>query len=345
MISPRSEAPEPFVEISDELLQAATTILVRSGMAQGVADLVVEDLVANDHDGYPTHGITRVIEYATKVRTGLIQADATPSLVNRPDNGGLLVEGGFAPGAVVRRFVVAELIKRLESQPSITAHVAHSGHLGRIGGLCKEIALSGYFSLIFANGGGGALKVAPPGGVEPRLATNPIAFGCPMPDGAPMVVDVSTSATTDGAVKLARGEADRVPEGRLGSVGKLDLAGQGWWILPLGGLDAGHKGFALSLVVEVLAGVLAGQHFSTPGRQSNGNAAFIIAFSPSIFGRSGEAVAMDLLRLEAFVTGCPTGPGDAIRLPGRGTQRDERPMVQLSVARAIYDFAHREQVA
>ena len=90
----------------------------------------------------------------------------------------------------------------------------HSGHVGRLGEYCELAAAAGLVSLVMVNTHGHGCCVAPPGGKAPRLGTNPLAFGCPVP-GGPIVLDFGTSATAEGKVRVKKIAGQQCPEGWL----------------------------------------------------------------------------------------------------------------------------------
>jgi uncharacterized oxidoreductase len=172
------------------------------------------------------------------------------------------------------------------------------------------------------NSHGGGNRVAPPGGTEGRLSTNPLCIGAPTPD-APLVLDIGTSVCAEGKVRVAFQKGEPVPEGWL-----LDSAGRPTTdpgvlykeprgtILPLGGAQA-YKGFGLSLLLDALAGGLSGGDCSRPGAPwPAGNTVLFILLDTARFGGREHFLAETGI-LTAFVRSCPTAPGvERIVLPG-----------------------------
>jgi uncharacterized oxidoreductase len=145
--------------------------------------------------------------------------------------------------------------------------VRRSNHVGRLADFAEQAAEAGLVGLVFANDSGALQRVAPYGAIDGRLSTNPLAFGIPRRSPPHLVVDISTSVVAAGKLRAALAAGEAVPEGWV-----QDETGQGTTdpavafgaregtILPMGG----HKGYALGLVVEVLAGVLSGAGASRP---------------------------------------------------------------------------------
>jgi hydroxycarboxylate dehydrogenase B len=173
------------------------------------------------------------------------------------------------------------------------------------------------------NNHGAARRVAPPGGIEPRLSTNPICLGAPTP-GDPLVLDMGTSVAAEGKVRVQFQKGERVPEGWLldehgrptTDPGVLYREPRGS-ILPLGGAQA-YKGFGLALLLDALAGGLSGGPCSRPDvpMPAVGNTVLFVLFDPARFGGL-EHFLSEAAALAAFVRGTPRAEGvDKIQLPG-----------------------------
>ena len=178
--------------------------------------------------------------------------------------------------------------------------------------------------LAVVNNCGGWKRVAPPGGIEPRLSTNPFCASVPTEDpDAPIVADFSTSVVAEGKVRKHYISERPVPEGWL-----LDHRGQPTTdpavlyepplgtILPLGGAQS-YKGFGLALILELWAGGLSGGRCSDPEtRPAGGNNILFVVFDPEFFAGK-EYVSGQASRLGEFIHATPRLPGvDAILLPG-----------------------------
>ena len=163
--------------------------------------------------------------------------------------------------------------------------------------------------------------VTPHGGVASRITPNPLAAGFPT-GGAPVLLDVSMSTTTNALTKRLYDEGGRVPgpwlvdaDGRAtDDPGVLFREPKGA-LLPLGGLDLGHKGFALALLVEALTSGLAG-HGRADGPKEWGASVFLQLIDPGAFaGR--EAFVRETTRLAELCRTTPVAAGKPpVRLPG-----------------------------
>ena len=172
-------------------------------------------------------------------------------------------DGNWGFGQTVAQELTERLIAKARKSGVAVGTLIHSSHIGRLGEYCEQAAAAGMVSILMVNTHGTARRVAPPGGKESRLGTNPIAIGVPHPDG-PLVMDFGTSATAEGKVRVKRIAGQPCPDGWL-----LDSEGRPTndpnmlygdppgTIRPFGG-DQPHKGFALGMMVEIFAGALAG---------------------------------------------------------------------------------------
>ncbi|MCA9165909.1 MAG: Ldh family oxidoreductase, partial [Planctomycetales bacterium] len=182
------------------------------------------------------------------------------------------------------------LIEKAKANGIGVGTLRHSSHIGRLGEYCEIAAQHGLVSQLMVNTHGAARRVAPPGGREPRLGTNPMAVGAPHED-SPLILDFSTSATAEGKVRVKKIAGETCPEGwLLNSQGQPttdpnDLyADPPGTILPMGG-DQAYKGFGLALMIDVLSGALSGGLCAreTP-ITPKGNCVFMLLCDPAHFG-------------------------------------------------------------
>src|SRR5258708_3772484 len=180
----------------------------------------------------------------------------------------------------------------------------NSGHLGRIGDWPLMAAEAGLLSLHFVNTSGAGILVAPFGGIERRLSANPIAAGIPVPGHAPMILDISACTVAEGKIKVALNKGVQVPEGCIiDSQGRPTTDPRVFYGNPPGAIlsIAGHKGYGLAVVCEVLAGALTGGGCSNPanaGRVVNGMLSIILDGS---FFQSDAAFASEIQRFVEWV--------------------------------------------
>jgi uncharacterized oxidoreductase len=191
-------------------------------------------------------------------------------------------------------------------------------------------ATAGMASLHFVNATGIPLRVVPHGGRDGRGTTNPIAMGIPVAGGAPVVLDFATSAIAEGKVRVARNKGVAIPPDCLLDAQGLpttdpnqlytDPPGN---LVPFGGAVSGHKGGALWLMVDLLAGAFTGGGCS---RLPEGAARFTssmlsIVIAPEVYTGAAE-LATEIRRYLEFVKSSrPRAPDGAVMLPGEPEQR------------------------
>ena len=229
-------------------------VLRASGASSADAEVVAEGLLWADLHGRHTNGLTRLANTVERLSKGLIVSPAPMAWEARAPAAHLL-DAAHGLGNVAARLATLRSVELARAQGVGLVAVRHSNHFGAAAYFCDLAAEAGCLSFNFTNA---FPKVAAHGGTRPVLGTNPLAFGCPTRSGAPILVDLSTSAISGADVRDKTGRGGRLPLDVA-----LDAAGhptddpaalKTGCLLPA----AGPKGFALALMVEVLSGVLTG---------------------------------------------------------------------------------------
>ncbi|SDA24089.1 (2R)-3-sulfolactate dehydrogenase (NADP+) [Methylobacterium sp. UNC378MF] len=241
-----------------EVEALAEAALIRCGTAEAAARSVARALVGAEADGLKGHGLSRVAPYGAQVRAGKVVGDAVPR-AERPRPGLLAVDAahGFAYPALD---LALEALPSLARQQGVAAAgIRRSHHCGAAGRPVEALAEQGCVALLFANT---PAAMAPWGGRQAVFGTNPLAFACPLPGRAPIVVDLALSKVARANIVGAAKRGEAIPEGwaldaegRPTSDAKAALDGT---MVPLG--EA--KGTALALMVELLAAGLVGARFA-----------------------------------------------------------------------------------
>lgn len=227
------------------------------GAAPANAASVARALVAAEADGQVGHGLSRVPSYAAQLRAGKVDGRAEP-VVDRIAPAILRIDAGFG-------FAYPAFDRAIEELPPIAretgialAAIVRSHHFGQAGAHCERLAEKGLVALTFGNT---PKAIAPWGGRAPLLGTNPIAFAAPIPDGAPLVIDLALSRVARGRVLAAEKAGKPIPEGwafdKQGNPTTDPAAALAGTMAPIG--EA--KGAALALMVEVMSAALLGAHF------------------------------------------------------------------------------------
>jgi uncharacterized oxidoreductase len=290
-----------------ELERFATDVLVAVGARPEDAAPMAQVVVASDLAGHESCGLRQLPSYVDAVRSGLVDPAARP--VVDLDRGSLLrVDGRTGFGHVTFRFATDLVVERARAHGICGVAVHNTHYLGRVADFADGAARAGVVTMAFLNQSGSCQVVAPHGGTQPRLATNPVAFGVPRSrlEGPHLVVDLATSAVA--AARLAehrdRGGPD-VPE----------------WVTPDGVQlpVGGAKGFGLALVVEALAGALAGAGTVRPDPLADAQGGFVVGVDASVLRPLADVTADLDVALDHVRTSAPADAAEPVRIPGEGT--------------------------
>lgn len=320
-----------------ELTRFVAQVFAAAGAPEESARLVAHSLVLSDMAGHESHGVVRVRQYLDQIGRGDIDPTAKPEIVL--DNGAVFnVDARKSFGQLSAAFTMEEAIRRAKQYGVSAAGLFHSGHVGRLGEWVEMAAAQDAIAFGYCNGGGPSPgRVTPFGGLQPLLGTNPVAAAVPIGERPPVVVDFATSAVAEGKVRVARNRGKSIPEGWIldkngqPTTNPADLYDNGV-LLPA----AGHKGYGLSLLVELLGGILAGN--SCPGLADyspRNGVLFIVldiaAFRPAEEFRATTGVYADIVKA------IKPAPGfTEVLLPG---EPEFRNMEQRSAAGITVDDA------
>jgi (2R)-3-sulfolactate dehydrogenase (NADP+) len=295
----------------DEALELVQNAFVASGLNQQSAQSVARALVMAEAEGQVGHGFSRVGDYIAQMKSGKINAEATPFVVSRsPSYLHVSADNGFAYPAL--DFAVEQAVTMAETTGCVAIAVSQSNHCGTLASHVEKLAMQGMIGLMVANT---PAAIAPWGGNKPLYGTNPIAFAAPRAVQDPLVIDLSLSVVARGKVMNAKKTGQTIPEGWA-----LDKDGQSTTD-PSAALDGGTmvpigeaKGTALALMVEILAASLTGANtsadmpsFFAPSGPSANAGQFLIAIKPNDMGGP-------MMRIEALLNDIAETPG--ARLPG-----------------------------
>jgi len=307
-----------------ELLQVFTTeVLSALGAPAESAACVAGSLAAADRQGCHTHGAGLLPLYAKMIAAGALNPLAQPS-VDSSGSSRTIIDGHNGFGQLTGGLAVRAGIEEAQEHGIAAIGIRNGGHLGRLGEWAQMAASDGMLFLAFCNSGGGARNVAPWGGHERLLSTNPIAFGIPAFDALPhdIIADFATSQVSGSEIReqfLAGRPLD--PEWATAANGdplteaRDFIQGDGA-LLPLGGRVTGHKGFALAIIAEILGGIAGGLMAGEHDPEWFSNAALFLFVDPLRFIPRDE-LGRRIAGLAAYLN-----EGGA-RLPGAGAQQRE----------------------
>jgi uncharacterized oxidoreductase len=297
------------------LIDLCAAILHGAGCGGAEARTVASRLVGSNLAGHDSHGVLRVPRYLDWMRAGNLRANREPRVVFDSDTIAI-VDGDLGFGQVV-----GELAGRLGTAKAARTGIAmvglrNCGHLGRLGDWAELAAEQRQVSLHFLNTSG-AQRVAPFGGTDRRLSTNPLCVGIPQDGADPLILDITTSTVAEGKLMVAMNKREHVPPGWI-----VDAKGRpttdpddfyaGGALLTIGG----HKGSGLSIVTDLLAGALTTGRSSDPADTVLRNNMLSIYIAPSIYDRSGETLREVRRFVEWVKASPPADPDQPVLVPG-----------------------------
>jgi LDH2 family malate/lactate/ureidoglycolate dehydrogenase len=254
----------------------------------GRAAMVAEHLVAANLAGHDSHGAIRVPGYVDLIERGDIVPGAPIEVVRETDCTGV-VDGHWGLGFAVTDRAVDLAVAKARSTGVAAVTVRRQSHIGRLGWYAARAAGTGMIALVLADSGRAPKVVAPLGGRERRLGTNPISIAVPSDLGVPVVLDMATSAVAQGKVRIAKARGEVLPSdcivddrGELTRDPSALGEYEGGALLPFGG-DQAHKGYGLAFMVEVFAGLLTGIGFSHDPEALVNDGAFVAVFAVDRF--------------------------------------------------------------
>lgn len=318
-----------------ELVAFACTLLERAGLAPTMAADVADVLVAGDLLGHDTHGLALLAPYLAELDAGKMNRSGTYRVVNERPTAALW-DGARLPGPWLVLRAVEAAIERAQSLGTGTVVIRRSHHIACLAAYLTRATERG-FALLLSCSDPNTASVAPAGGTRAVFTPDPLAFGYPT-GGDPVLIDLSASLTTNGLTARLHKHGKKLPHPWL-----LDAHGHATddpavlstepkgTILPTGGLDAGHKGYALALIVETLTSALGGFGRADP-KEGWGANVFVQAIDPQAFGGI-DAFTRETDWVRSACVDNPPRPGvDAVRLPGQRALARRREQLVHGVA-------------
>jgi LDH2 family malate/lactate/ureidoglycolate dehydrogenase len=238
----------------ESLRQLVATLARAAGVPEGDAPILADALVDADIHGTSTHGVSRLNIYVRRIQKGLINPNAR-LIVERQRGATLALDAGNGLGQVQAVKALELLTPMAREQGVAVATIRNSQHFGALSYYCNRAAAGNMILLAATNC---EPAMSPEGACQAFFGTNPIAASFPTGKGYPVKIDLATSIVARGNIIAAQKQGRPIPEGwALSPAGEpttdaaAALAGT---VLTM----AGHKGYALALMVEILSGVLSG---------------------------------------------------------------------------------------
>jgi LDH2 family malate/lactate/ureidoglycolate dehydrogenase len=302
-----------------DLRRLTQAMLLAAGTPPDIALLVTNSLLTANLMGHDSHGVMRVPQYIRMIQQGIIQPAARASVVAQRGSTAQ-VDGAWGWGPPGARLAAETAIELARAHGVGAVTLYRGNHVGRLGEYPTMIAQAGRAGIVFANIGP---AVAPFGGRQRLMGTNPMAWAVPRaPNHEPIVLDFATSVLAEGKVRVALDKGQTVPPGVIldrdgrPSQQPADFYADGF-LLPFGG----HKGFGLSVMIELIGGILSGLGPSPLPGYVKGNGTMMIALDIESFVPM-ETFLMQTEAYCAMLKAAPTVEGvDEVLLPGEPEQR------------------------
>ena len=289
------------------------------------AGIIASLMVQSDLVGADGHGIFRLPAYLKRIRAGGVNLN--PNIhIERDQGATALINGDNALGHLVMNRAVDLAIEKVK-QHSVCWIGSHYGnHSGAASVYVRKLAEQGYIGIYMAVGN--ANHMAPWGGIDLLLSTNPIAIAVPAGDRPTVLLDIATTVAAYGKVKVAAQKGEPIPDdwmidrqGRPITDPKKSAEGS---LLPIGG----YKGYGLAVMIGLLAGALNNAavgkgtiDFNAHHDLVTNTGQTIIAVDPSAFGNTEEFINR-VIALVNDLKNSSTLPGvKEIRVPGEGAAK------------------------
>ena len=298
----------------DEIYNLAKKTLLHNGCDKLNAEAVAKTVTFAERDGSVSHGLFRIPGYVSALRSKKVKGDSRPTTQHRTQST-IRVDGdyGFAPIAI--QLGIPELIKTTNKYGVGVLGITNTHHFAALWHETEALAENNLIGIACT---AYMPSVAPAGATKPLFGTNPISFAWPRKNNTPVVYDMATASMAMGEVQVAARDGHKVPMGTgLNKDGeKTDdpsAITNGGVLLPFGG----HKGSAISMMVELLAAGLVGDMFSFEAKEADNKdggpargGEFIMAFSPQLIAGDGwnEHAEKFFEKMESM---------DGVRLPGK----------------------------
>lgn len=301
----------------DDLRSSLFSGFAASGLTPADADRIADHFIAAEASGVGTHGIERAALTLASVRRA--GAGAAPVVASMSETVAL-IDGRGSQGVLVAQRCADEAIERaLRHGAAMVAGTGFSGSTGVLGYFTEQAARAGLVAVAMCNS---EASVAPAGGIDPILGTNPLALSFPAsPD--PVTLDIATAAVSYGALRLLQRRGEPAPPGTViaadGSPSADPRDADAGAQLPM----AGHKGYGLALFIELLAGPFIG---AKAGRNAvpGGEGLLLAAMRVDRFRPAGDVAGDVAALLDELHSSRPAPGGDLVAVPGERSARRRR---------------------
>jgi len=293
------------------------------GTPSNEAERVADSLVKANLAGHDSHGVMRIPQYVDGIKRGQIKPGAKIEVVRETPSTALL-NGNWGFGQVIAEKGMKMSIEKAKAHFISAVGLFHCNHIGRLGEYTLMAAEQDMIGIVMCNAGPTGGKTAPYGGRARRLSTGPISAAVPAGKWKPFLLDFATSMVAEGKLRIKYYKGEKVPLGWI-----IDKEGrpttdpkdfyEGGAILPFGG----HKGYALSLLIDILGGALTGGGCVSSKEFVGGNGTLMIVINTDGFTSLQEFKERTDALFET-IKGTPTAMGfEEVMVPGEPELRME----------------------
>ncbi|BBM03472.1 Ldh family oxidoreductase [Microbulbifer sp. GL-2] len=310
----------PDCYAATELRQFSSALFQRVGLPEERADVMADVFLQADLLGFTTHGMNRVASNLEWLQSGDSRLAGEPQVLS--DLGNCFNwDAQFLPGPWVMTKAIEMALQRVPELGVVTATIRRSQHIACLAAYLPQIAEAGYVAILTCSTPS-ENTVSPQGGHDPLFSANPLAFVAPAGD-YPLLFDISMSVTAGAYVARAKRENKKMPSACLKDCnGKLSDDPQdfesGGSILPVGGVDHGYKGAALSAMLEVLSMALGGygRGDESATHDNEANSVFLQIIDPQSFGPRTNFLRQTIALCNLWEQN-RSDDANAVRVPGR----------------------------
>jgi uncharacterized oxidoreductase len=296
-------------------------------------------MVESDRSGHGSHGVIRLARYIHHIVSGDIDPVAVPRVEKEAD-GAAVLNGTASLGHTAMQFAVELAARKAVTSPTVALLLKNCSHVGRLAPFAEWLATKHLVSLIMASTPGTRF-VAPYGGVQRKMGTNPLAIGIPNGE-KPYVLDMSTSAVSGGTIRLQHqlgGKLD-APSVMVTHDGKPTDDPAIFFGSPPGAIEpmGGFKGFGLAFMIDILCSIMAGARAIDDHLKAGNNNVSIVVWRPDFFA-DAHTFTMELERYAREVKSSKVRSGFAeILLPGeRARHRRAQWSQTVALPRETYE--------
>lgn len=313
---------------AEALIDFAATLLNKAGMETDKSTTVAEILIEGDLLGHDTHGLQLLPRYLDDIEKGELALSGQARVIaDLP--AAVAWDGMRLPGAWLTVNAVDLACDRAETHGTCTVTIARAHHIACLAAYLKRATDRGLMMLV-STAAAENHSVAPFGGKAGAITPNPIAAGWPT-NGDPVMIDVSMSITTNGMVGRRSAEGRRLPgewlidaDGNPTDDPAVMTREPPGALLPIGGTEYGHKGYALGLLVEAISMGLSGHGRADP-IEGWTNEVFVQVLNPALFAGKDEFLRQTTWVADACRAVPPRTGVQRVRLPGEsGLRRREK---------------------